>query len=78
MKRKVHITDLEGSRLYNRLWDDGSNVLAFDSGYGFVDRTTAMRNGWIIRDGWQGGYSPEFLRIMADAEDDAGDISIIP
>jgi hypothetical protein len=52
--------------------------LAFDSGYGFVDRTTAMRNGWIIRDGWQGGYSPEFLRIMADAEDDAGDISIIP
>lgn len=53
MRRKVHITDSEGRPLYNRLWDDGTMVLQFDSGFGFIDRLDVKQEGWIILAGWR-------------------------
>lgn len=50
--KKVHITDIEGKLLYTRLWDDGSQVLPFDRGGGFVDRLDVDRQRWQIRPGW--------------------------
>ena len=51
-KRKVHITDANGKIIYNRLWDDGTLVIRFDSGSGFVDRLMVKVRSWVIVDGW--------------------------
>lgn len=50
--RQIHITDANGRRLFNRLWDNGSLTLTFDSGFGFVDRLLVAERGWVILDGW--------------------------
>lgn len=49
---KIHITDASGNKLYNRLHDDGGNVLTFESGNGHVCRDRCQREGWIIVEGW--------------------------
>ena len=53
MRKKVHITDIAGNLLYTRLWDDGSSVLAFDSGFGFIDRLDVGRFQWKVKAGWK-------------------------
>lgn len=52
MTKKVHILTRDGKPLFNRLFDDGSLVLYFQSGYGWVDRLDIARFGWLLRDGW--------------------------
>lgn len=52
-RRKVHVTDLEGHLLYTRLWDDGSSILSFDSGHGFVDKLDVNRYRWQVKQGWK-------------------------
>jgi hypothetical protein len=51
-KKPIHITDVDGNVLYTRLYDDGSNVLTFASGFGHVSRDTVKRQNLIIREGW--------------------------
>lgn len=50
-RRKIHIVNKNGEATYNRLWDEGGNVMPFDSGHGFVSREWAERNGFVC-DGW--------------------------
>lgn len=50
--KKIHINDIEGKPLYNKLLDDGSNVLRFERGGGFIARDDATKRGWIICEGW--------------------------
>lgn len=51
---KVHVVDVDGRLLYNRLWDKGLAVLIFDSGYGFLCRSDVERSHWSICLGWRG------------------------
>ena len=53
-KTKVHIRDQEGRLVYNRLYDDGSLVLRFESGHGFVDRLLVKRKRYDVMPGWPG------------------------
>lgn len=50
-KRQVHIRDLEGKLLFNRLYDEGS-IMRFESGFGGVDHLNVQRNRWQVCDGW--------------------------
>ena len=52
MKKKIHIRDVGERLLYNRLYDDGSNCLAFASGSGCVDKLDIDRYHWQICQGW--------------------------
>ena len=49
---QVHIVDSNGNILFTRLFDDGSNVLCFESGFGHVTQDTVRRNNWELREGW--------------------------
>lgn len=49
--RNVHVTK-NGRLIYNRLIDDGTNVLNFASGFGFVCRDQMRLDGCLIEDGW--------------------------
>lgn len=52
--RKVHVVDdTDGRLVFDRLLDDGSNVLRFASGFGRVDRAGLRNFGWSVRDGWR-------------------------
>ncbi len=48
---EIHIEDANGKPLFNRLIDDGTNVLRFISGFGFVTREEVIRQHWIIKEG---------------------------
>lgn len=48
----VHVVNAAGRIVYNYLKDDGSNVLQFDSGNGFVERDKMRAKGYKIRRGW--------------------------
>lgn len=59
MKRKrVHVTDLDGNPRYNRLFDDGTNVLCFESPGGFLARdelrwlNLQLHEGWLSDEEW--------------------------
>ena len=47
----VHVTNRDGVVIYNRLFDDGSNVMKFEGGFGFVTKDS-LRDGEKINDGW--------------------------
>ena len=51
-RRKVHIRNLDGKLLYTRLYDDGTNVLVFESGNGFLTREQVASACWRIEAGW--------------------------
>ena len=51
-RRKVHVRDSGGSRLFDGLWDDGSSVLRFESGGGFVSGSDVKKNNWVVCQGW--------------------------
>ena len=48
LQTKVRIENTDGKMIYNLLIDDGTNVLPFESGYGFVAREVIERNHWRI------------------------------
>lgn len=52
MTKQVHVLDTHGKMIYTRLLDDGSDVLAFESGFGHVTRDSIARHFWTVRDGW--------------------------
>lgn len=56
--RHVHILDRNGQRIFNRLVDDGGELLQFASGFGRVSRSEMKRNGWTLADGWPGHELP--------------------
>jgi hypothetical protein len=45
---RIHVIDDLGKIIFKRLIDDGSNVLRFESGFGFVARDDMLRKGWAI------------------------------
>lgn len=47
-RRLVDILDVEGHPLFRNLLDDGSNVMRFASGHGFVTRDDVDRYRWRI------------------------------
>lgn len=51
-RQQVHVRDAEGRLLFTRLWDDGTNVLAFDGGSGYLDKVEVLRRRWTIGKGW--------------------------
>ena len=54
--KKVHIVDETGLPMFNRLLDDGTNVMRFAYGAGFIlkdqDLTVLRRGQTEIRPGW--------------------------
>jgi hypothetical protein len=38
-----------GKRIYGNLIDDGSNVMRFASGWGFIAKDQCVKNGWEVR-----------------------------
>ena len=50
--KQVRVNDETGLPLYNLLLDDGTNVMRFDRGNGFVTREDIVANGWTILNGW--------------------------
>jgi hypothetical protein len=48
---RVHITSENGTLLFDRLIDDGSNAMRFESGFGFVAKDELL-NGEKIVIGW--------------------------
>lgn len=56
MKKDVPVSDQvkvsiwnDGGRIYNNLIDDGSEVIRFESGHGFVTRSQIKQERWEIR-----------------------------
>ena len=47
----VHVTNRDGVVIYDRLFDDGSNVMQFEGGFGFVTKES-LCGGEKINDGW--------------------------
>lgn len=68
---QVHIDTADGEPLYDRLYDDGSLVLTFESGFGFVDRLDVERFGWKISAGWRGASEEPFLSSFVGAAEKA-------
>lgn len=52
MKKQVHVLDTNGKMVYTKLFDDGSDVLVFESGFGHVTRDSITRNFWTVSEGW--------------------------
>ena len=49
---KVHVVDRNGKIRFNRLIDDGRDILCFESGGGFIERYESKQRGEEIREGW--------------------------
>lgn len=52
LRRKVHVVHETGRVVYDRLLDDGTEIIRFESGNGFVERRTMARRGYKIAEGW--------------------------
>ena len=52
MTRNVRVVRPDGTWRFNRLLDDGGDVLRFASGFGWVSRRDMERDGCRIVDGW--------------------------
>lgn len=56
---KVHVVDANGTPVYDRLLEDGTNVVRFASGHGFLAKSDLPRLGFrgnpgpfSLRSGW--------------------------
>ena len=50
--RKVHVIDPHGRPRFNRLLDNGSDILRFESGHGFVERDRLPAGSKVVAGWW--------------------------
>lgn len=58
-EKKVHAVGLGGHLKYNRLIDDGTNVIRFEGGFGFLARDQLRPLSLVLVDGWRAPRSPQ-------------------
>jgi hypothetical protein len=51
-KKQIHIRNRDGALIYNRLYDDGSDILGFESGHGFIHRRLLTPSAYTVHPGW--------------------------
>lgn len=60
---RVHVRDIHGQVVYDRLLDDGGNILTWGDGYGFLVRRDLAHDGLSLCAGWAPAHSPDCPRI---------------